>query len=160
MGTGLFSVLVTDAYEDGHGRLSLSKGPIQLKKLAGPDVDKGELQRYLAYVGYCPAMLMNNPALDFSAVGDRTLQVRDRLDTTRASVEVDLAESGGPVLVRAVRPMVIGKRVIPTTWSATGGDSQEYEGLRAWRHLEAAWHPPEGSFMYIRIDLTSLTILR
>jgi hypothetical protein len=160
MGTGLFSVLVTDAYAEGHGRLSLAKGPLQLKKLVGPDVDKGELQRYLAYIGYCPAMLVNNPTLDFSAVGERTLQVRDRQDQTGASVDIDLAENGCPTLTRTVRPMVAGKRVIPMAWSATGSDPQDQEGLRIWRRMQAAWHRPEGSFVYVRMELTSLTILR
>ena len=28
----------------------------------GPDLDKGELQRYLAYLSYCPSMIVNNTA--------------------------------------------------------------------------------------------------
>jgi len=57
MGSALTSVRVIDAYEDGHGRLAVKKGPLKLKELRGRDVDKGELQRYLAYVSYCPAMI-------------------------------------------------------------------------------------------------------
>ena len=160
LGTGVLSVAVTDAYESGHGRLVVAKGPLQLKKLTGPDVDKGELQRYLGYVGYCPPMMLNNPSLEFAAVGDRTLKVRDRRDTTGASVELYLGEDGRPVLIRAMRPMTVGKRVIPTAWSATGSDPQEWEGLRVWRHMEAAWHLPAGLFTYVRIDLTSFTAVR
>jgi len=160
LGTGVLSVSVTDAYESGYGRLVVSKGPLQLKKLTGPDVDKGELQRYLGYVGYCPPMMLNNPALEFAVVGDRTLKVRDRRDTTGASVDLYLGEDGRPVLIRAVRPMIIGKRVVPTMWSATGSDPHEWEGLRVWRHMEAAWHLPAGLFTYVRIDLTSFTALR
>jgi hypothetical protein len=160
LGTGVLSVAVTDAYEAGHGRLVVAKGPLQLKKLTGLDVDAGELQRYLGYVGYCPPMLLNNPALEFFAVGERTLKVRDRHDTTGASVEIDLGEDGRPLLIRAMRPMTVGKRVIPTAWSATGSDPQEWEGLRVWRHMEAAWHRADGPFTYVRIDLTSFTALR
>jgi hypothetical protein len=160
LGTGVLSVAVTDAYEAAHGRLVVAKGPLQLKKLTGPDVDQGELQRYLGYVGYCPPMMLNNPSLDFAVVGDRTMKVRDRHDTTGASVEIDLGEDGRPLLVRATRPMIVGKRVVPTLWSATGSEPQEWEGLRVWRHMEAAWHLAEGSFTYIRIDLTSFTALR
>lgn len=160
MGSGVLSVLVTDAYEEGHGRLTLKKGPVQLKKLVGPDVDKDELQRYLAYVAYCPPMLVNNPSLELSAIGPRTLQVRDRLDRTGASVDIDLSEDGRPVLTCAVRPMTIGSLVIPTPWSATGSDPQEYEGMRVWRRMKASWRAPEGSFTYIRIELTSFTIVR
>ena len=160
LGTGVFAVTVTDAYEEGEGRLVLKKGPLQLKKLTGPDVDQGELQRYLGYVGYCPPMMLNNPSLDFAAVGERTLKVRDRHDQTGTSVEMQLGEDGRPLLIRAVRPMIVGKRVIPTAWSATGSDPQEWEGLRVWRHMEAAWHLAEGPFTYIRIDLTSFSVVR
>ena len=160
LGTGVFTVTVTDAYAEGEGRLVLKKGPLQLKKLTGPDVDQGELQRYLGYVGYCPPMILNNPSLDFAVVGDRTLKVRDRHDQTGTSVEMQLGEDGRPVVIRAVRPMIVGKRVIPTAWSATGTDPQEWEGLRVWRHMEAAWHLAEGPFTYIRIDLTSFSVVR
>ena len=159
LGTGVFAVTVIDAYEKGEGRLVLKKGPLQLKKLTGPDVDQGELQRYLGYVGYCPPMMLNNPSLEFAAVGERTVKVRDR-HTNGVSVEIELAEDGRPLLVRATRPMIVGKRVIPTAWSATGSDPQEWEGLRVWRHMEAAWHLAEGPFTYIRIDLTSFSVVR
>ena len=160
LGTGVLSVAVTDAYEAGHGRLVVTKGPLQLKNLSGPDVDAGELERYLGYVGYCPPMLLNNPSLEFATLGERTLKVRERNDTTGASVEIDLAEDGRPLLVRATRPMIVGKRVVPTLWSATGSEPQEWEGLRVWRHMEAAWHLADGPFTYVRIDLMSFTALR
>jgi hypothetical protein len=128
LGSGVLSVAVTDAYEAGHGRLVVAKGPLQLKKLTGPDVDAGELQRYLGYAGYCPPMLLNNPALEFAAVGERTLKVSDRHDKTGVSVEMQLGEDGRPVLIRAVRPMIVGKRVLPTAWSAIGSDRRNGKG--------------------------------
>ena len=97
LGTGLLSVAVTDAYEAGHGRLVVAKGPLQLTKLTGPDVDAGELQRYLGYVGYCPAMLLNNASLEFAAVGERTLRLRDRqADRRRRRGRLLPAERGVP----------------------------------------------------------------
>src|SRR5262249_1493295 len=122
MGSGLRSVVVTDAYEDGHGRLVLTKVPLPLKKLVGPEVAKRELQHSLAYLAYCPAMLLNSEPLAFSAAAKRTLRVWDRQDQTGASVEVDLRDDGQPSLIRAVRPMVVGKRIAATPWSATGSD--------------------------------------
>ncbi len=160
MGSGLItSVQVTDAYENGHGRLVLKKGPLTLKKMVGPEVDKGELQRYLGYIPYCPAMLLNNPSLEITESGPLTLRLRDRQDPAGATTELDIAEDGRPLLTRAVRAMVVGKRVIFTPWSASGFDPQEYEGMRICRRLEASWNPPESSFVYIRIELTSVTIL-
>jgi hypothetical protein len=161
IGTSLLtSVHVTDAYENGRGQLVLKKGPIQLKKLHGSDVDKGELQRYLGYISYCPAMLLNNRSLQLTAAGPSTLRVRDRQDQTNAWVDCDIDKDGRPSLAHCIRPMAVGRRVIPTPWSASGSEPHEWEGMRIMRRLEASWNPPEGSFAYIRIELTSVTVLR
>lgn len=56
--------------------------------------------------------------------------------------------------------MVVGNRVILTPWSASGSDPEEWGGMRIARRMEASWNPPEGSFVYIRIELTSVTVLR
>jgi hypothetical protein len=155
IGSGLTAVHVTDAYENGHGRLIVRKGPLQLKRLVGIDVDKGELQRYLAYVICCPPMLVNNPSLGFTAVSPRVLQLRDRADPTNTSIDIEVEDSGRIAVARAVRPMVVGKRILRTPWSARGSDIEEREGLRVPRRLEASWDLPEGAFTYIRIELLS-----
>jgi hypothetical protein len=161
VGSGLLSsVSVTDAYEDGHGRLVVRKGPVQLQKLVGPDFDRGELQRYLGYIMYCPPMLLNNPSLDLAAIGPKTLRVRDRHDLTDASVDMEIDEEGRPHLTRAMRPMTVGKNVIMTPWTAAGSDTQEWDGLRVCRQMEASWHLADGVFPYIRIELTSFAALR
>ncbi len=159
LGSGLASVHVTDAYEAAHGRLLVRKGPLTLVKMTGPHVDQGELQRYLSYVCYCPSMLVNNPDLDFAAVGVNTLRIRDRQDAAQSSVDLEIADDGRPLAARAVRPMTIGRRVVPTEWSAIGSEPQTWNGIRMCRHLEASWHPPDGDFVYIRIEVLSQSVI-
>jgi hypothetical protein len=159
MGSGLAAVQVTDAYESGHGRLIVRKGPLTLARLSGPHVDQGELQRYLGYVSYCPPMMLNNPWLDFAAIGLNTLRIRDRRGAPDAYVDLDLGPDGEPLAVRALRPMSVGRRIIPTEWSAVGSNPEEWQGMRMCRHLEAAWRPPDGTFVYIRIDVLSQSVI-
>ena len=159
MGTGLSAVQVTDAYEDGHGRLIVRKGPMSLARMTGPHVDQGELQRYLSYISYCPSMIVNNPFLDFTALGLNTLRIYDRSDLTHSWVDLEIADDGRPLTVRATRPMTAGRRVVPTEWSAVGSAWQEWNGIRVCRHLEATWHPPDGQFAYVRIDVLSHTVI-
>ena len=159
MGGGLTAVQITDAYEDGHGRLIVRKGPVTLARMLGPHVDQGELQRYLGYIPYCPSMIVNNPFLDFTALGLNTLRIYDRSDPSQTWVELEIADDGGPLMVRATRPMVVGRRVVPTEWSATGRDWHEWNGIRMCGHLEAAWHPPDGQFTYVRIDVLSQAVI-
>jgi hypothetical protein len=161
MGSGLLGLVeVTDAYENGQGRLVVKKGPVLLKKMTGPEVDKGELQRYLGYLGYCPAMLVNHPTLAWEAVGPATLRIRDSQDPAGAATDMVVDEEGLPVCVRAVRPMTVGKKVIMTAWSARGSEFQDKEGMRVWTRMEAAWHLPEGEFTYVRLEVKSFTVLR
>lgn len=105
-------------------------------------------------------LLLSNPSLECTEVGSLTLRLRDRQDQTGASVELDLADDGRALVIGAIRPRVIGKRVIYTPWSASAADARESEGMRISHHLETSWGPPEGSFVYIRIELTSVAVLR
>ena len=159
MGSGLTAVQITDAYEDGHGRLIVRKGPLTIAQMTGPHVDQGELQRYLGYITYCPSMIVNNPFLDFTALGLNTLRIYDRSDPAQSWVDLEIADDGRPLTVRATRPMTVGRRVVPTEWSAVGSDWRESKGIRMCRHLEAAWHPPDGQFSYVRIDVLSQTVV-
>jgi hypothetical protein len=160
IGTGLASVHVTDAYENGHGRLVVKKGPLKLKEWRGPDVDKGELQRYLAYVSYCPPMIDNNPSLQIESIGPRTVRVSDLSDKTGATVDLDVADNGRILVARAIRPMTEGSRIIMTPWRATADEFREVEGIRIPHAMEAAWDAPEGAFTYIRIELLSVSLLQ
>jgi len=63
------SAVVTDAYEEGRGRLVIKLGGVlPVKKVTGPDADKGELQRYFSSIAFCPPVLLNHSSLDWTAV--------------------------------------------------------------------------------------------
>ena len=161
MSGGMFgSILVIDAYEEGHGRLVVKKGPVPLKTLKGPDADKGELQRYLASFVFCPPMLLNHPSLEWTAAGPETLHVGDRQDPTGASVDVDFGADGAPRGCHAERPRTVGKGAILTPWSASCGEFVEREGLRIPSRLEVTWHLPEGPFTYFRTHLAAFVAER
>lgn len=161
MSTGPLSFLhVTDAYEQGHGRLELKAGILPLKKASGPDFDKGELQRYLASVVFCPAILLNHPSLEFTAVGPQTLRLRDTHDPHGSTVDFVLSGDGYPVACVAERPRMANKQTILTPWSAKPNDFREYEGMRIPTRLEVFWNLPEASFAYFRGEIKSLTVLR
>jgi Family of unknown function (DUF6920) len=111
----LTSVTVTDAYDESHGRLSVKfVALLSARKFTGADVDKGELQRYLASLALCPPMLLNHPSLEFRAVAPRTLRLSDTRDPTGATIDLDLDQHGCPQLCRAHRPRFVGQHAVLT----------------------------------------------
>ena len=152
-------VTVTDAYEEGRGSLVVkAAGLIPISRATGPDADRGELQRYLASVMFCPPMLLNNRALEWTETGPASLQVRDRNEPS-ATIDLELAEDGLPKVCRANRPRLVGKRAELTPWSGVGSEPREWEGLRVPTRLEVFWHLPEGSFCYFRADVLTLVLV-
>ncbi len=153
------SPTVTDAYEEGRGRLVVKlAGVVPIQKVAGLDVDKGELQRYLGSIAFCPSILLNHPWLDCAAVAPLTLRIQDRRDLTGATVDLDISEQGAPLMCRADRPRMVGKRAITTPWSGSYGEFREWEGLRVATRLEVRWHLPEGPFTYYHSEISSFSL--
>jgi len=151
--------MVTDAYEEGRGRLVVKLGGlIPVKKFSGPDFDKGEIQRYFSSILMCPSMLLIHPTLEFSTAGKLSLRVRDRNDPTGATVDFEINEIGRLVACRAERPRLLGKQTVSTPWSGTCTEFQEWEGLRVARLIEVCWCLPEGTFTYYRSEITSYAV--
>ncbi|MGE5724948.1 MAG: DUF6544 family protein [Acidobacteriota bacterium] len=160
-GNRLTSVTVTDAYENGHGYLTLkAAGFVPLKRITGADVDQGELQRYLASIAFCPPALLNHASLEWKAVASQTLRVRDRKDETGATVDLEMTEEGHPLTCRAQRPRLVGKHSVLTPWWGSYLEFSEWEGLRVASRLEVSWQLPQGPFAYFRSRLTSFQVLR
>jgi hypothetical protein len=153
------SPMVTDAYEEGHGRLVVKLGGVlPVKKITGPDADKGELQRYLSSIAFCPPILLNHSSLDCAVVGPLTLRLRDR--DASAAIDIDIGDDGRPFGCRADRPRMVGKKTVMTPWSASCSEFREWEGLRVPTRLEASWHLPEDRFVYFRAEIMSLVAIR
>ena len=149
---------VTDAYEQRRGRLVIKVGRVlPIRKMTGPAFDKGELQRYLAYVIFCAPILVNNPSLQWEATGADRLRVRDRLGPGDATVDIEIDPEGRPVLCRAMRPR---DNRTEAPWSATATDFEETGGVRVPRHMSAAWRLGDGEFTYITIEVVSFTFDR
>lgn len=157
----LVSPTVTDEYNEGHGRLVVKfAGVVPVRTVSGPDADRGELQRNLSSIIFCPPILLNHTSLDCAAVGRQTLRFIDKKDSTGATVEVEISETGQPLACRANRPRIVGKQAILTPWSGSCSEFREWEGLRIPTRLEVWWHYPEGPFTYYRSKIISLSVER
>ena len=151
---------VIDAYDGGHGQLTVKIGGVlPVKKIAGPDMDQGELQRYLCSIILCPSILLNHPSLEIHTAGPSTLRLSDRQDVIEATIDLDFSGVAGPIACYATRPRMVGKRAVLTLWSGIARRFRDYEGVRIATQFEVAWHLPEGPFTYFREEITSWTVV-
>jgi Family of unknown function (DUF6544) len=141
----LLRTAVTDACEDRHGwSMAKAAGVLPVARAEGPEIDRGQVQRYLADLGRCPAALLLHPTIQAASAGGRWLRLRDSAAPADAEVELEIDPGGGAVAMRAVRPAMEGRRFVARTWSGRMSAPVEWEGMRVTSDLEAAWHYPEG----------------
>jgi len=152
-GLGFFKVI--DAYEDGRGSLTIRAGILPVKKMAGPDFDLGELQRYLAAFALCPPMLLNHQSLVWTPVQPHVIRVADG----HAVIDLEFDDRGCPIGFHGERPRVVGNQSVPTPWSGRAGDFREWDGIRVAGTTEASWQLSDGPFRYYQSEVTSVTAL-
>ena len=152
IGTGaLTRTAVTDACVDRHGwSVARAAGLIPVARVEGPEMDRAQIQRWLADLGRCPSALLLHPTLEASSAGGRWLRMRDAAGPAQASVELEMGPEGGAVAMRAVRPGLQGRRFVESPWSGRMGGTVEWEGLRIPSTLEASWTYPDGEFVAFR----------
>jgi hypothetical protein len=133
----LVRAVVEDAYEAGRGRLDAKVwGVLSVAHARGPEVDRGEAQRYLAELVWCPLALTANAELRYGQETDDSVRVWVNDEQTW----VDLLFDGSGDIVGA-----------RTTTRARDGD-----GIRAPSRGEVWWETPEGRFVYWQGEVRSL----
>lgn len=149
-------IVITDAYEDGHGfAMSRLAGLLTLKKAShGPELDRGEVQRYLSSLMLCPAVLVNHASLEWNAVAESVLRVKDLADPTGASVDFEIGSDGEPGSCCTIRPRLVGRNAVDTKWVGKGSDFRLWNGMRVAHNLEVWWQVPGAPFCYYRSEVT------
>jgi len=157
----ILPVTVVDAFERGHGLLSVRiAGIIPVARAQGPQVDRGEVMRALAEMPWRPAGFLpsssNAPQLAWS-VPSSTMRAPDTLraafDDGRTRCYVDLeVDAEGRVLSAGApdRPRGMGKTSVAMPWRGTFAEYKSFDGLCVPTQAEVAWLQPDGPFNYFR----------
>ncbi|QQD18379.1 hypothetical protein I6N98_00430 [Spongiibacter nanhainus] len=152
----LFWIKVVDAYQGGHGKLAASIwGVIPVAKARGPELDRGEIQRYLAELPWCPSALMSNPSLQFVERNDDTVRVW--VGDKDTYVDLIFDEHGD--LVSTYSDTRVRDGVGCQPWRGRFTDYQEIGGLRVPRRANVMWQTPDGPFEYWRGEISKLTVV-
>lgn len=152
----LLTGVVEDAFEDGHGRLDAKIwGVIPLAHGRGLDIDRGEAQRYLSELVWCPTAFLHNPQLNFETTGPRTVRVWVFDERTHVDLQFD---AHGDVEAAHTTTRSRGDHSQPQPWRGRFSAYRDFDGIRAPAHAEVCWEAPEGEFTYWRGDVTALEL--
>jgi hypothetical protein len=154
----LRSVLVADWLDSGHGGLEAKLlGAVPLATpAAGPDLDQGEILRYLAELPWNPDAMIANAALSWTVVDALTIKVAAGEGPARGEVTFSLDENGLIAgMSAAARLYAQGSKSELRPWHGRFWDYQRADGYLVPFQGEVAWGLDEGEFVYWRGKLTS-----
>ena len=154
------SLKVLDGYVHGGGTLRVRVLGLPVQTQTGPDVDLGEVYRYLAELPWVPQAIAENRELQWRDVDERTVEVSTAVGEERATVRIEFDKAGDIIGCFAeAEPRDAGGASVPTHW---GGELSDYEivgGIRMPTRGEVGWELPEGRFVYWRGEITSAHVV-
>lgn len=154
----LVGMRVIDAYVGGEGRLRVRLlGSIPVANATGPEVNYGELYRYLAELPWAPQAILGNPALRWRQIDDASVEVAaETSDGDLARVRLTFDAAGDIVAIEADdRPREEKGAFLHTRWRGEFTDYRDFGGIRLPAHAEVSWLLDDGPFTYFRGDLVS-----
>jgi hypothetical protein len=155
-------VVVLHAFRDGEASMRvrlLSLVPVADAR--GPEATRAETVTLLNDVALLAPGGLVDPAILWEPIDHRSARARYTLgaNTVSAVLEVDL--DGDLVDFVSDDRLVAspdGKRFTPQRWSTPVRDHRSYGPHRAPARGEGMWHPREGSFVYLELELLDLRV--
>ena len=151
---------VVDSFDHGRGSLAVSLfGLVPIVRSQGAETDKGEALRGLAELPWHPFAFRPTPSLRWeAAAGDKLRGTYDD-GKTQVTSEFEIDRDGRVLGGTALRPRLVGKTAVETTWSGIFGLYRNFGKLSIPTVGEATWQLPEGPLTYWRGRVTELRVL-
>jgi hypothetical protein len=152
----LVAISATDRFSDGHGNMLVKLWSlITLGDAHGPEVDQGELQRYLAEISWFPTSWLSD-AITWQVIDAHSVKTIYNQQGVTASIVLHINEQGQLTHVTADRYREEHGRYRLTPWLVRLEKEQEIEGLRIPTRFEVSWHLPSGEFSWFRARITEI----
>jgi len=150
-------VRVVDAYVGGEG--SLRAAVLSVLTVAdaeqSPELDAGELQRYLAEAVWYPTALLPAEGVQWAAIDERSARATLEHDDTTVSLVVHFDDDH--LVERVVaedRPRAVDDGFEPTRWTGRFWDYRERSGMLVPTVAEVEWNLPDGDLPYWRAKIS------
>lgn len=155
----LIPVRVMDAYIDGTGMLEaklLSTFTV-MKAEAGPELDSGELMRYLAEAVWYPTALLPSDHIQWTAIDDYSALVT--LTDGDQSVSMTYYFNERYEVERVYtdqRYRKVDDSYVKTPWTGYFSDYRDINGIRIPFKAKVEWNTTEGDLPYFRCRITEV----
>jgi len=143
-----------DMFINGEGRLIVSLfSIIKFVDSQGPELNRGELMRWLGESVCFPTNLLPSAALKWCPIDERSARLEYSYQGTQINFMVTFNENHEIERMISMRNLGDGPR---QKWVTTVSDYQLRDGVLIPMVLEAAWELPEGYFPYARFAITEI----
>jgi len=156
----LIEIQVGDRYCGGDGSARVSAlGLIPLGGAdANPELNRGELLRYLAEAVWYPTALLPSEGVEWSPVDESTAKATLEYGDTSATLTFHFTEDDEVSKVHAEqRPRRVDGGYEPTPWTGRWRDYETRNGMRVPTAGEVIWHLPDGEMEAWRGRLTEIS---
>jgi len=147
-------ISATDQFSQGHGSMRIKiLSVIPLGNEHGPQMDQGELQRYLGEMIWFPTAWLSD-AIKWQAIDTSSARATIHASGVTASIVLHVNEQGQLTHVTADRYMGAHGQLTP--WLVQVQNYQEINGLRIPTKIEVTWHLSSGDFTWFRVNITEI----
>jgi hypothetical protein len=149
----LLSFSVTDKFVDGRGRLEAKLLSVfKVADASGPEVDQGELLRYLGEMAWFPTVWLS-VNVECESIDDRSVNVTMRQPGCAASAVIHFDGEGRVSRVSAERYAEENGKHPLRKWSGRFSDYRRVNGLLIPTKASVSWHLDSGDLEYFRSEL-------
>lgn len=149
----LLQARVVDMYKGGQGSLRARVlSALTVAKAQGlPEIDSGELMRYLAEAVWFPTALLPGQGVEWSPIDETSAQATIQHGRTRVAIVFHFNDRDEVEQIHAEgRFRKVNGRYEPTPWTGYWRDYQTRNGLLIPAAGEVAWNLPDGDLAYWR----------
>lgn len=152
----LVSLAGTDRFSDGHGSMHIKLlSVLPLGNAHGPEMDQGELQRYLLETSWYPTAWLSD-AIEWQAIDAHSVKATIHQQRVTASGVLHVNEQGQLTHLTADRYRQEHGHYQLAPWTAQSDEYQEIDGMRIPTKSEVTWHFPSGDFTWFRFKITEI----
>lgn len=152
----LVSISATDTFSEGHGKMRIKAFSfIPMGTATGPEMDQGELLRYLGEIAWFPTALLSE-LIHWQAVDSERATATISLSGITASAVFHVDEQGSYTHLTAERYREEHKQQVLRPWTGRWSDYRDIEGFRIPTKAAASYTLESGEYDYFRCRITAI----